>query len=50
MLQIIVVELAVIVGIAGHFSNVPAIRGAGWFLMIFFILVGYFQGAAPQAG
>ena len=43
MLQTIVFELAVLIGIAGHFSSEPAIRGAGWVLMIAFIVMGFFQ-------
>lgn len=47
MLQIIVFELAVLVGIAGHFSSEPAIRGAGWVLMISFIVGGFLQAGVP---
>lgn len=47
MLQIIVFELAVLIGIAGHFSNEPAIRGIGWVLMTAFIVGGFVQAGAP---
>lgn len=47
MLQIIVFELAVLIGIAGHFSSQPAIRGIGWALTIAFIVGGFVQAGAP---
>jgi hypothetical protein len=46
VVQIVVFEMAVLIGLAGHFSQVPFIRASGWALMVIFIGMGIAQGAA----